>query len=134
MTSIDEHKKILKSLIEDINEKIRSDLIVERQKIIGFTASEASAHLFAIFLHKNNLIDPGFNVNHKFFSSEKRAEEKFSFDFTSKEKIISLLVSQENYRDKLCYGKDKTKGIVNSAISNLFELKQIIKELTGEEI
>ena len=71
MTSLEEHKKIVRELFEDINEKIRAELLLDRQKIVGFAASEASCNLFAIFLHKNNLITPGFNVNHRFFSSEK---------------------------------------------------------------
>ena len=77
MTSIEDHKNSIKELIKDINEKIRSDLLVERQKLIGFSASEAACDLFALLLHKKSLISPGFNVNHRFFVSEKSAEERF---------------------------------------------------------
>ncbi len=64
MASVEEHVKNARELLKDIDEKIRSDLIVERQKIIGFAASEISCDLLAILLHKKNLITPGFNVNH----------------------------------------------------------------------
>lgn len=134
MTTIEEHKLILKELFEDLNEKIRADLIEERQKIISFTASEASAHLFAIFLHKLTLISPGFNINHRFFSSIQRANEKFSFDFPDKEKILEFLVKQEQFRHKLCYGRNKDKSIVEEAISNLFELKKLIETIIGDKI
>ena len=127
MTTIEEHEKIAKELLEDINEKIRSNLLVDRQKIIGFAASEVATNLFAILLHKERLVEPGFNVNHWFFASKKIAEEKFSFNINKKEKILDLLVSQEDYRNKLCHGREKEAKIVNSAIKNLFELKQLIE-------
>jgi len=76
MTSIEEHKRIHEELEEDINEKVTRNIITKRQKIIGFAASEASTNLFAILLHKLNLITAGFNVNHRFFASIERAKEK----------------------------------------------------------
>src|SRR3989344_2033241 len=125
MTTIDEHKKIVREFLEDINEKIKAGLLTERQKIIGFSASEAATNLFALLLHSKNLVEPSFSINHRFFSSEKIAEERFDFDIPLKEEIIKLLVQQENYRNKLCYGREKSGEIVNSAIKNLFELKRI---------
>lgn len=134
MTTLEEHKKIINELIEDINEKIRSGLLLERQKIIGFASSEASVNIFAVFLHKNNLISPGFNVNHRFFASVKRARDSFSFDFQKKDEILELLVAQDEFRNKLCYGRDKEDFIAESAVQNLFKLKKIIEGLIGEEI
>ena len=127
MTTIEEHKKIVKEFLDDINEKIKANLLVERQKIIGFAASEASVNLLAVFLHKKNLIEPGLNINHRHFASLKMAENVFSIDFPSKNKIINLLVNRESYRNKLCYGKEKEAYIVNSAVKNLFELKNLIE-------
>ena len=134
MTALEEHKRIVKELIDDINEKIRSDLIFERQKIIGFATSEASANIFAIFLHKKNLISPGFNVNHSSFASKKRAHDKFDFEFENKDTILDTLVKQEDLRNKLCYGRDKSKEVVRSAIDTLFKLKNIIEAVLGEDI
>jgi len=127
MTTIEEHKKIVEEFLDDINEKIKANLLVERQKIVGFAASEASVNLFTLFLHKKKLIEPSFNVNHRYFASLRIAENKFNFDFPGKSKIISLLISQENYRNKLCYGKEKSAEIVNSAVKNLFEFKNLIE-------
>jgi hypothetical protein len=134
MTTYEEHKNIVKEFMSDINEKIRADLLSERQKIIGFAASEASVNMFALLLHKKNLISPGFNINHKFFSSIKRAESTFDFKIEDKEKILESLVKQEEFRDKLCYGKSKDKALVEKALENLFVLKKVIEKGLGEEI
>ncbi len=127
MPSIEEHEKTVKELIEDIEEKIRLDLVVKRQKLIGFAVSEAATNLFAIFLHKNKLINPGFNINHSFLTSEKRAERIFNYNFNNKEKIIRILVKIENLRNRLCYGRNKDAEEVNEAIKLLFELKKILE-------
>jgi len=133
MTTISVHKKIVKEFLDDINEKIKADLLLERQKIIAFSASEATTNLFAILLHKKNFVEPSFHINHRYFASEKIAERKFNFDIPKKEKLIPLLVKQEGYRDKLCYGKEKEVKIVNSAIKNLFEIKNLIDSILKEE-
>lgn len=134
MTSIEEHKKAVKELEDDIEEKIRLHLITDRQKIIGFAASEASANCFAILLHIRNLISAGFNVNHKWFASIERAKEKFPFDFPHKNKILELLVREEQFRDRLCYGKSKSPNEAEEAVKTFFELKKIIEGETGEKI
>ena len=133
MTTIEEHEEIAKEYLEDINEKIKANLLLERQKIIGFSASEAATNLFALFLHKKNLVEPGLSINHRFFASEKIAENKFDIVIPNKETLLKLLVKQEEYRNKLCYGKKKDISLVNSAVENLFEIKKTIeKELGGK--
>jgi len=127
MTSIEEHKRIQEELEEDINEKINRNIIAKRQKIIGFAASESSTNLFALLLHKLELISAGFNVNHRFFASIERAKEKFNYDFTDKNKILELMVNQEHFRDLLCYGKNKEDSTVKNAVKNYFELKKLIE-------
>jgi len=133
MTTIEEHKKIIKGFFDDINEKIRADLLVERQKIIGFAASEAAVNLLALLLHKENLVEPSFNINHRFFASQRIAERKFNFDFTRKEELLKLLIEQESYRNKLCYGKNEKSDLVNSAVKNLFKIKRIIDSVVEEK-
>ncbi|MBS3075271.1 hypothetical protein J4429_02310 [Candidatus Pacearchaeota archaeon] len=125
MTTIEEHKEIAKEFLDDINEKIRANLLLERQKIIGFAASESATNLFAVFLHSKNLIEPSFSINHRFFASLRIAERKFNFNFPKKEELLKLLVKQEDFRNKICYGKKKDLEIVNNAIKNLFEIKKI---------
>jgi len=121
-------------MLKDINEKIRSDLLVERQKLIGFATSEVSCDMFAILLHKRNLISPGFNINHRFFSSEKSTRERFNFDFPNKNQLMKLLISQENYRILLCYGKSKDIKAVEDAIENMNKVKNLIENILGEPI
>ncbi|MBU4070125.1 MAG: hypothetical protein KJ646_04035 [Nanoarchaeota archaeon] len=127
MTSIQEHERKVKELQEDINEKINRSILLERQEVIGFSASELSSNLFAIFLHKKNLINLGFNMNHRFFASVKRANSVFDFEFKNKNKIIELMIKQEEFRNKLCYGKAENIEIVKKALENLNELKQEIE-------
>ncbi len=134
MSSVEEHKTAVKELLEDISEKIRAGLLLRRQKIIGFAASEASTNLFALFLHKKELISPGFNVNHKFFASPKRAKDTFQEVFEKKDSLLELLIQQELFRDKLCYGKSKDEKTVQEAVKNVFELKKLVEELLGEQV
>lgn len=134
MTLIEAHKENVKELVEDIEEKLRADITTKRQKLIGFACSEASCELLAILLHKNNLIDPGFNINHRFFASEKIAQNRFNFEFPSKNKLIPFLIKQEEYRNLLCYGKPKDKTLVTECIKTLFEIKKIIEKEIGEKI
>jgi len=131
MASISEHERKIKQFQEEINEKVNRDLLVGRQEMIGFAASELSANLFALFLHKKNLINLGFNVNHRFFVSEKRANSAFDFNFPNKKKIIELMVKQNDFRNKLCYGKAKELGIVKASIDNLNQLKEEIQNARG---
>lgn len=99
-----------------LTEKIRAGLLLERQKIIAFDASEASTNLLEYFLHKKNLIPLGFKVNHNYFVSTKRAERYLNFDFPKKKELIELMVNQEKLRNLLCYGKEKEINKVREAI------------------
>lgn len=134
MTSEEEHKKSIKRLLEDVNEKIRSNLVAERQKLIGFSTSEISCDLFALLLHKKNLISPGFNVNHRFFVSEKLANERFKFDFPEKKRLMALLIKQEEYRSLLCYGREKKGELAEKAIENMSKIKDMVEKIIGEDL
>lgn len=134
MTTVDEHRNAVKEFENDIQEKIKLNLLSERQKIIGFAASEASVNCFAILLHRKNLISEGFSVNHRWFASIERAREKFPFDFPKKNKLLELLVTEDRLRERLCYGKAKSADEVETAIKTFFEIKTLVKNETGEEI
>jgi len=134
MTSVEEHEKNIDQFIKDMNEKIRAGLLVERQKIIGFVASEASTNLLEYFLHKKNLISFGFKVNHNYFVSEKRAKRYLDFYFPKKDELIPLMVNQDEFRNLLCYGKEKKVELIKETINNLNKIKELIKEELGEEL
>ncbi len=78
------------------------------------------------------MVEPGFSVNHRYFASERIAENKFKGDIPKKEEIIKLLVTQEAYRNRRCYGKEKDANVVSSAIKNLFKIKELIDSVLGE--
>ncbi|MBI4162401.1 MAG: hypothetical protein HY513_01850 [Candidatus Aenigmarchaeota archaeon] len=134
MTSIEAHKESIKYMLEDVNEKIRKEQATTRQKLVGFACSEASCDMLAVLLHLKNLIDPGFNVNHRFFASEKIAKSRLKFDFPSKNALMPLLVQQEEYRNSLCYGKPKESKTVDKCVENLFTIKKIIEKELGEDL
>jgi hypothetical protein len=134
MTTPEEHKLNFEQFMEDIKEKIRANLLKERQKIVGFSASEAATNALEYLLHKKNLITSGFKVNHKYFASEKRAKRYIEFEFPKKDKLITLMVKQDEYRTLLCYGKEKDTKLVEEAITNLNKIKKLIEEETGEEL
>lgn len=128
MPSIEEHEKTARELLDDIEEKIRLGVVAKRQRIIGFAVSEASTNLFAIYLHKQKLIEPGFNINHSFFASQKRAELTFPYQFRHKKEILELLVKLEELRNRLCYGREKDAKEAQEAIGLLFKLKNFLEE------
>ena len=133
MASADDHKKTYEQFMEDINEKIRNDLLIERQKIISFAASEASTNYLEYLLHKKGIITAGFRLNHNYFVSEKRAERYLEFEFPMKKELINLMVAQEDFRNILCYGKEKERRKIEDALTNLRKIIGIIKAELGEQ-
>ncbi len=132
MTTIEEHKKSIQVFEDDVKQKIREKKLFESQKIVGFDLSEAATNLFELYLHKKSLITEGFNVNHRFFASMKRAEEKFAFPFPEKPAVLQNLVSIEGITTKLCYGKTMKLEDVETAVRLFFELKKIIENQIGQ--
>lgn len=134
MTSLEVHMKSAKEMLDDIDEKVRSGLAVERQKLVGFAASETACDLLAILLHRKNLISPGFNVNHRFFASDRMAKERFGFEFPAKDRLLPLMVKQEEYRGLLCYGRERGEKLVMEAIGNVNKIREIVDKEAGEDV
>ena len=126
--NIDKHYERLNESLEVLDEAISKD-IVKRQRTIGFNCSAASADMLEIYLHKNNLIDPGFVVKHEWFKSKNKIKEKFSFDFQNKEEILKIMEKTEEKRNNLCYGVPKTDEEVRDLITNFNKLKEIFKQM-----
>src|SRR3989344_2751989 len=124
---IDDHYKRLNESLEVIKDSIEKGL-VERHRTIGFSASAACADMLEILLHKKGLIDPGFIIKHEWFKSKKKIEEKFSFDFQGKEKILLLISAIEEKRNVLCYGKPQKEEFIRKLIGDFRELE---KEFRG---
>jgi len=99
--NIDKHYERLNESLDVLDESISRD-ITKRQRTIGFNCSAASADMLEIFLHKKNLIDPGFVVKHEWFKSKNKITEKFPFDFPNKNRILEIMEAIEEKRNTLC--------------------------------
>ncbi len=79
---------------------------IERaQRIVGLHASRGIIKLLGILLHKKQLIDEGFQVNHRWFKSPK-VLQKFPA-FPDKETILTKLMALELLCENLSYGTAK---------------------------
>jgi len=125
---VEDHLRNIKESIEVIKESVQKGA-QERQRTIGFNASVAGAEMLEVYFHKNNLINPGSTIKHELFNSIKKAKEQFNFEFSNKEKIISLLHDIESKRNLLCYGKPQPLEIINGVITSFNELKNLFEEM-----
>ncbi|OGI15176.1 hypothetical protein A3K63_03540 [Candidatus Micrarchaeota archaeon RBG_16_49_10] len=132
MVSREEHLRAIREFEQDIEEKIKKGVIAERQRIIGFSLTECAKNYFELYLHKMKLVNEGMNINHRWFSSERMAMDKFPFDFPHKREILKRMVLLENKRNLLCYGKAKPKREIEDALKLFSEIKKIIKKEIGE--
>jgi hypothetical protein len=125
---IEDHIRNIKESEDVIKESIQKGL-QERQRNIGFNTSVATAEMLEIYLHKNNLINPGTMIKHELFNSVKKANEFLNFDFPRKEEIITLLHEIESKRNILCYGKPQPLELIESIIESYNKIKSIFEEL-----
>lgn len=91
------------------------------QRTIGLNASRAITELLSACLHKRKLVDEGFQLNHRWFKSEKVSERLPEFE--NKEIILQKMVLLENSSENLAYGSPKP----------LEKIKQIIELFTEAE-
>ena len=126
---IEDHLRNINESLDVIKESIQKG-ISERQRNIGFNTSVAAVEMLEIFLHKNNLLNPGAIIKHDWFSSPRKANEKLQFDFPQKEQIIKLLVDIETKRNLLCYGKLQEAEVIKSVLS-LFNIIKTLFEGLG---
>src|SRR3989344_7976038 len=126
---IESHLENLKESINEIGESITKDL-TKKERTLGFHTSAAAMDILEIILHKNNLIDPGFIIKHKWFNSDKKIKEKFPFHFDNKERILNLIKSIESIRNNLCYGKRQEEKVLEKLILDFNKLKRIFNEET----
>lgn len=130
--NINKHEERLKESLEVIEESINVG-IIKRQRTIGFSVSAASADFFEIYLHKNNLVDPGFIVKHEWFKSKNKLKEKFPFNFEKKKEIFDILHKTETKRNILCYGVPQKEEVIREVLSDFDKLKDLFKKM-GVEI
>lgn len=126
--NINKHYERLNESLDVLNESIEKG-ITKRQRTIGFNCSAASADMLEIYLHKNNLIDPGFVIKHEWMKSKNKVNDKFPFDFEKKEEILDIMHEIEEKRNALCYGVPMEEDKVKSVILNFNKLKQIFDSM-----
>ena len=103
--------------------------IENSQRIIGDNASKAIVELLSAYLHQENKVEEGFQLNHTWFKSKKifnRLPE-----FNNKKFILNKMIELEKICEKLSYGAPKTVEEIKKAL-NLFQrlenkFKEVIK-------
>ncbi|MEK6937978.1 MAG: hypothetical protein V2A62_04760 [Candidatus Woesearchaeota archaeon] len=105
--------------------------IENSQRIIGDNASKAITELLSAYLHQQNKVEEGFQLNHAWFKSDtvfRRLPE-----FERKEEIVSLMIQLEIICEKLSYGAPRPIERVEEAL-HLFEtLENILKGMLNVE-
>lgn len=96
------------------------------QRIVGLHVSRASTELLSIYLHKHNLIDEGFQLNHRWFKSPKVGERLP--EFPNKEQITKKMSELENLSESLTYGTEKPVEETKAAIKLFKEIENLIGE------
>lgn len=97
------------------------------QRIVGLHASRGIIELFSIVLHTKNIIDEGFQINHRWFKSSK-VGEKFP-EFENKESIIIKIIELENLCEALSYGTEKPVEKTEEAIKLFKELEETLTRM-----
>ncbi len=105
--------------------------IEKSQRIVGTHASRGITELLSAYLHKIGKIDAGFQINHRWFKSEK-VGKKFP-DFPKKNIIIARMIELENVSENLTYGSQKSEKEVKKAVVLVNELELLLKERMKDE-
>jgi hypothetical protein len=94
------------------------------QRTVGLNASRAMVELLSVYLHRKRLVDEGFQLNHRWFKSEKISEKLP--DFENKDKILQKMVSLENSSETLAYGTPKPMERIKEIIELFNEVEKMI--------
>ena len=125
---IEEHEKAYKEHLENINRSIEQG-IEENQRNIGYNASQGSVELFALYLHKLNLIQgSGDQFDHRIFKNSSLIAKRIPLKFPSRAEILKLMRQIEEERNVLSYGTRKTKERIEKIIKYFQNLRKIINK------
>lgn len=128
---LDSHKASIKESMEELASAVNRG-VESRQKTIGFHCSSAAVNMLEIYLHSKNLVDPGFQLKHNDFGSEKMACNKLPFAFENKENIVKLIVDIEKKRNTLCYGSKQPKADIEKFMETFNKLKDLFTDMGVE--
>ena len=125
---IEEHEKAYEEHKRNIDRAIEEG-IERNQRNIGYNVSQGSVELFAIFLHKLNLLQgSGDQFDHRIFKSENLIKKKIPPKFPSRNRILDFMKKIEEERIALCYGSRKPRDRIERAIENFNQLRKIINQ------
>jgi hypothetical protein len=122
------HRRAIQESIEEIEDAVKRG-VEDRQRTLGFHCSVAAADMLELYLHEQNLIDPGTVIKHDFFASLRVANERIKADFPNKAEIFSLMHRLESERNLLCYGKPKTRKDLEDFIGVFRKLCGILESM-----
>lgn len=97
------------------------------QRIVGMHASRRIVELLSAVLHKKRLVDEGFQLNHRWFKSERVAEKLPNFK--GKKAIVRDMVALENSSETLTYGAQKTTEKTKEVIELFKKLENEIRRI-----
>ena len=104
--------------------------IEKSQRIIGIHASRAIIELLSAYLHKINLIEIGFQINHRWFKSNK-VGERFP-EFPNKKIMIDKIQKLELDSENLTYGSKKSEREIKDLLVLYNEIeKRLLDFLEG---
>jgi len=113
---------------EELEDSIRRGY-TKRQVTIGFYTSFLACNMFELFLHNARLIDLSTNFKHEWFTSKRKLQERFTFDFPRKQEILELMHLIEKNRNILCYGNPQPESHIKEQLERLYALEKLFQEL-----
>jgi len=126
---VEEHEKAYEERIRNIKRLIEEGF-EENQRNIGYNVSQGSIELFAILLHKKNLIQgSGEQFDHRIFKSKSLIEKKIPAEFPERKKILEIMNAIELERNSICYGKRKQREEIEGMIKKFNQLREVINNL-----
>jgi len=119
--------------IQEASEELEGSILAgytKRQVTIGFYTSFLACNMFELFLHNARLIDLSTNFKHEWFTSKRKLQERFTFDFPRKQEILELMHLIEKNRNILCYGNPQPEPSIREQVERLHALEKIFQELS----
>ena len=97
------------------------------QRIIGLHSSRGIIELLSLVLHKKHLVAEGFQLNHRWFKSERVAAKLP--DFENKPEIIRNMVKLETICEALAYGAEKSTEKIEEAVNLFKKLEEALNKI-----
>lgn len=101
------------------------------QRTVGLNASRSIVELLSAYLHREKLVDEGFQLNHRWFKSVN-VSQKLP-DFKNKDKIMQKMITLENSCETLTYGAPKPSEKIKEVIVLFNEAEKLILVMLDEK-